>query len=80
MCHDVHAGFDPAEPGLIDMAYAVERGYDAEFIDGADGSTSFWIDEKLNEGNCLLTCHAEVHEPKDYDRAPLPTTDCSACH
>ena len=80
VCHDVHAGFDAAEPGLIDMAYPVRQNYDIEFTDGGNGSTSFWINEKENEGNCLITCHAEEHESKDYDRAPLFTADCSACH
>ncbi|UCC28734.1 MAG: hypothetical protein JSU86_11090 [Phycisphaerales bacterium] len=80
ICHDVHAGYDATEPGLIDMAYAVRRGYDSVFISGADGSTSFWIDDWENEGNCLVTCHEEEHDPQDYDPESLDTTDCSACH
>ena len=62
------------------MVYPVQRGYDIEFIGGGDGSTSFWLDNVENEGNCLITCHGEEHDPKDYDRATLPTTDCSVCH
>lgn len=81
ICHDVHAGFDAAEPGLINMAYSVQRGgYDITFIDGADPGTSFSNDDVENEGNCLIMCHGEEHDPKDYDREDLQTTDCSACH
>jgi hypothetical protein len=61
ICHDVHAGFDAAEPGLINMGYPVQRGYDIEFIGGGNDSTSFWVDNVENEGNCLITCHGEEH-------------------
>ncbi len=80
ICHDVHAGVDAGEPGLIDMDYAARRGYDTALIGGADGSTSFWIDAAQNEGNCMVTCHGEPHDPQDYDPESLATTDCSACH
>ncbi len=79
-CHDVHAGFDPGEPGLIDLTYPVDRGYDAGFIDGRDGSTAFWLNDAATRGNCFFECHSERHNPEDYDRRVADTTDCSVCH
>jgi len=69
ICHGVHASFDPGEPGLIDLDFAVRSGaYNIQFAGGRDGSSSFWIDSDTNRGNCFLTCHGEEHEPKGYNR------------
>lgn len=69
ICHDVHRGFDPGESGLIDFDYPIRNGgYDLSFINGADGSSSFWIDAGTNRGNCTIKCHGKKHTPKSYNR------------
>ena len=78
--HDAHAGYEADEPGLINLAYPVQGGYDIQFIDGRDGDTSFWIDTPEDEGNCYISCHGEDHTPADYERRVVSTTDCSLCH
>jgi hypothetical protein len=80
VCHDVHAGFDAGEPGLVDWTYPVEAGYDIAFIDERDGSTSFWIDADQSRGHCYISCHGDDHHPLHYNRWAASTTDCSACH
>ncbi len=69
ICHDVHRGFDPGEPGLIDMDYPIRAGgYNISFLNGVDGSSSFWIEAGQNRGNCTIKCHGQNHTPKKYDR------------
>ena len=83
ICHDVHAGYDAGEPGLINLAYAATSSdYDATFIEGQDGSTSFYIDTDVDRdrGSCYISCHGRDHTPKHYDRDDVSTTDCTACH
>jgi hypothetical protein len=80
LCHDVHRGFDAGEPGLIDLNYSVQHGYDIQFIDGKNGSTAFWLNAGQTEGNCYISCHAEDHTPKTYTRTNVSTTSCFACH
>ncbi|MFQ5413217.1 MAG: cytochrome c3 family protein, partial [Phycisphaerae bacterium] len=80
ICHDVHQGFDPGEPGLINFENSVQNGYDIQFIDGHDASTAFWVDMGVNKGFCYLRCHGQNHTPKNYDRLNNPLVDCSACH
>ncbi len=80
ICHDVHVGFDSGEVGLIDLAYAVQAGYDVTFLSGDDGSSSFWLNSGGGRGSCAIRCHGKKHDPKSYDRLGGSTTDCSACH
>jgi hypothetical protein len=65
MCHDAHAPHDAGE-SLINFDFAVQNGYDIEYIDGRDVSTSFWRD--ATDGFCYITCHSKRHDPKDYGR------------
>jgi hypothetical protein len=76
----VHRAFDAGEPGLIDQNYAVQHGYDIQFIDGKDGSSAFWLNANQTQGNCYLSCHGEGHTPNTYDRTPVYTTSCFTCH
>ncbi|MFH1747895.1 MAG: cytochrome c3 family protein [Planctomycetota bacterium] len=80
ICHDVHAGFEVEEPGLIDFAYPVARGYDIEFLDGYDGASSFWINAGQDRGYCAIRCHGAEHSLRHYVRHDLTTIDCLACH
>ncbi len=68
VCHDVHAPHDAGEPGLINFDFAVQLGYDIQYIGGRDGSTAFWING--NQGYCYIRCHGKDHTPKQYQRAP----------
>lgn len=68
ICHNAHGGFDAGEPGLIDLAYSADHGYDLSFVDGADGSTAYALNDTGSKGNCLLKCHGERHDPKSYSR------------
>ncbi len=84
ICHDVHAPTDPGEAGLINFEFAIQGGYDIELrnrFGTYTPSQAFTIDTTPPEmGICNLTCHSEEHAPKNYDRAPDPLVDCSACH
>jgi hypothetical protein len=81
ICHDVHRGFDPGEPGLIDFDYPIRRGaYGIEFIGGKDGSTAFWVNAGLTEGSCYIRCHSMEHTPYTYERRPGAATTCGPCH
>ncbi len=69
VCHDVHSPYDSDEPGLINMDIPVQNGnYDMQYIDGHNGSTSFWISGDQTEGFCYINCHHKNHKPKDYKR------------
>jgi len=68
VCHNAHGGYDAGEPGLINFGYAVDHGYDITFIDGADGSTAFGLNDTGSKGSCLLKCHGKTHDPKRYSR------------
>ncbi|MBI5863992.1 MAG: hypothetical protein HZB38_05710 [Planctomycetes bacterium] len=81
ICHDVHRGFDVAEPGLIDLDYPIRRGgYDISFINGRNGSTAFYLNAGQTQGSCYIRCHSESHTPQTYTRYNVATTTCSACH
>ncbi len=67
-CHNAHNAYDPGEPGLIDLSHPAEQAFSFSFIDGADASTAFWINDTGSKGNCLLRCHGEKHNPEDYRR------------
>jgi len=66
MCHDTHGANDPGEPGLINFEFAIQNGYDIQYINGRDASTSFWTSG--NKGFCYIRCHGKNHTPKDYKR------------
>ncbi|MEW6251529.1 MAG: cytochrome c3 family protein [Planctomycetota bacterium] len=81
LCHDVHRGFDVGEPGLIDFDYPVRRGgYDIQFIDGRNGSTAFWMNGTVTQGNCYIRCHSMEHASFGYVRRPAGTASCTPCH
>ncbi|MFQ5491729.1 MAG: hypothetical protein ACE5GE_13505, partial [Phycisphaerae bacterium] len=67
-CHDAHRSYDAGEPGLINLTYPNQQGFDFQFIDGKDASTAFWLNAAQNQGNCYLRCHGKKHDPKDYKR------------
>ena len=68
MCHDAHAPHDSGEAGLISFQFAIQNGYDIQYIGGYDASTAFWING--NQGYCYIRCHNKDHTPKSYQRAP----------
>jgi len=80
LCHDTHAPHDSGEAGLISFEAAIRNGYDIQYIDGRDASTSFWIDTNQNKGYCYIRCHNKDHKPKSYDRINTTTVNCSQCH
>jgi len=82
VCHDVHAGFDAGEPGLINFDYSVgSQRYQIEFIGGKNGSTAFYLNEpQKTRGYCYIKCHSQTHEPEVYTRAKVATTYCFVCH
>lgn len=81
-CHDAHAPADAGESGLINFTYGV-NGMDTAYSVASgvyDKSTSFRISSGGATGSCSLTCHAsplgvQEHDPKDYTRSPVDTTD-----
>jgi hypothetical protein len=78
ICHDVHASYDAGEPGLINLDLAVQQGYDSSYLNGSNGSTSYW--KSGSRGYCEINCHGKEHDPKDYDPRGNPSTHCSNCH
>ncbi len=67
LCHNAHAPYDNGETGLINFEYGIQNGYDIQYINGRDASTSFWISG--NMGYCYLRCHGKNHTPKKYSRS-----------
>jgi hypothetical protein len=53
---------------LINFDVAVQKGYNIQYIDGHDASTSFWTDTGSNKGYCYIRCHNKKHNPKSYRR------------
>ncbi len=70
ICHDVHAPHDAGESGLISFEYAVQNGYDIQYIGGYDASSAFWISADNTTGYCYIRCHGKDHTPKNYQRMP----------
>ena len=66
ICHEVHSPYDAGEPGLINFDNAIQMGLDIGYIDGRDGSSSFWWDSSNNRGYCYIRCHSKDHKPKNY--------------
>jgi hypothetical protein len=66
ICHEVHSPYDAGEPGLINFDNAIQMGLDIGYIDGRDGSSSFWWDSNMNRGYCYISCHGKDHKPKNY--------------
>ena len=66
-CHNVHGGGDDGEPGLIDLAYGVEKGSGAKVAEARGASGSFGVEADSGKGYCYVDCH-ERHQPKRYSR------------
>lgn len=77
-CHDVHGGYDAGEPGLVNMNTAVQQSYDISFMDGKNGSSSFY--KEGSRGFCYILCHGQDHDTKHYDPSSSPSANCSNCH
>jgi len=77
LCHDVHAPVDPGEKGLVSFEFGIKNGYDIQYIDGRDASTSFWLNGGQTVGFCYLNCHGEEHHPENYHRTDR---ECEMCH
>ncbi len=78
-CHDVHGGADEGKPGMIDLAYGIEKGSGAQYIDHRDASTSFGLESGGQEGYCYIQCH-QKHAPKKYSRAKKTNTVVHSKH
>ncbi len=68
LCHDAHAPHDGGEAGLINFEFAIQNGYDIQYIGGYDATTAFWISGDGSTGYCYIRCHAKDHTPIGYNR------------
>jgi predicted CXXCH cytochrome family protein len=81
-CHDPHTPTEAGEPGLIDLEYGLQDGWDIQSIDGYTGADMFWIASGPEgpEATCYLSCHQRPHNPLGEPETEATTTDCTACH
>ncbi|MHC5059592.1 MAG: cytochrome c3 family protein [Planctomycetota bacterium] len=69
VCHDAHGGSDSDEPGSIRFRAGIHSGFEIEFINGRDASSSFEINPGGSEGTCYVACHQGKGSRK-YLRGP----------
>jgi predicted CXXCH cytochrome family protein len=65
-CHDVHGGYDSAEPGLISFSFALSSGWTISLSGSTTLSSAFQFNASTGVGSCALTCHSENHNPETY--------------
>ena len=65
-CHDVHGGYDSAEPGLISFSFALSSGWWITLSGSTTLSSAFQFNASTGVGSCALTCHSENHNPETY--------------